>query len=119
MAFWTVKNTPLDIDVKCLVVSVFRDIAYRGELCDPGVGKQHIDPAQLLGNNFEQCVQVSQFADIGRYGQDAAPEFTNRGVERLLVAARDGHPGTHFLKQFCGSQADPAAAARDDCNFSL
>jgi hypothetical protein len=83
------------------------------------IGKEHIDSTQFLRHYLEQCVEKAQIADVGTHGYDAGSQLLDRSVECFLVATRDRDLGAHFLEQFCGGQADSAAAARDHCNLPL
>ena len=53
-AFWTVKNNPRTLMLKQTVEVIFSDRFEWYKWCDTGVGKQHVDSAELL---LDLCVQ--------------------------------------------------------------
>jgi hypothetical protein len=53
----------------------------RGELCDPGIGKQDIDATELLCDYGEQRIQIAEFADVGPHGHHTCTQFLDSIIQ--------------------------------------
>ena len=117
-AFCTVKSVPLTLIPKYLSKCASVTCPSGTNSPAPGVGEEDVEAALLLFDRVEEAVQVGEVADIAANGGDVAANLLYSSVKFRLTAAGDEDIGAFRDESFCRGQADAAAAAGDEGDFS-
>ena len=96
---------------------LFRHRLERNERCDTGVGKEHVDTAELLLYLSEQAVQIFEVRNIAADARSPVTEFGDGTIQCFGVTAGDNDPGTVGDEPLGGGQADSTASSGDDRDF--
>jgi hypothetical protein len=84
-----------------------------------GVGDQHLDRAERVGDGRGQPRQPVEVCRVGDEGSDLAANFSGDGHQLLRRAAGDSNAGPLVRERFGDSASEPLAGAHHQRDPSL
>jgi hypothetical protein len=107
------------VDAEGLIEMLRRHGRHRRGLDEAGARDHDVEAALLHPYLAVEAIEIVQLCDVALHGRDVAPHRGFGLVELRLTAPEDEHIGAFINKSRRRGEADSAAAAGDDSDFSI
>src|SRR5262245_53060062 len=108
-----------DMDVEERIKVLLSDLAQRGKLRNSGVCEHDIELALLPLDLSEETIKIAEVRHVSLDAGHISSDLLDRRSQLRLTAPRDEDVRAFMHKLLRGRQANAAAAASNNCDFSL
>src|SRR5262245_10451688 len=113
------KKQASHIDVEERIIVLLSYLAERGKLRNTGIREHDIELALLPLDLSEETIKIAEVRHVSLYAGHISADLLDRRRQLRMTAPRDEDVRAFVHKLLRSRKANAAAAARNDCDFSL